>query len=225
MSVEKHPPACTACGTTMPIIAQLYERVELLDIDIDRKRRQIVALQGERSDAANNDPLAAKAEAVHAHYKQKIAPRTREFNGEAQGKVLARLRAGHTVEEICLAIDKCAEDPWRMAPGQYSRRRLSLICRDEEHLQMFLERAEDGTQIKTVDTVSAARLDRLRDQLRQKDLEIDSLKRLIEDQEDTASRWRNCFENARHYLNGINPKLAEIAEDDFAQIWAARGSA
>ncbi len=36
-----------------------------------------------------------------------------------------------------------------------------------------------------------------------------------------ACRWRNCYENALHYLAILQPNLAEIAEDDLVQIWKA----
>ena len=60
----------------------------------------------------------------------------------ARGQAIkARLQAGHSVEDLVLAMDGAALDAWVDTKGK-RHDKLTLILRDEEHLEDFMERRE-----------------------------------------------------------------------------------
>lgn len=84
-------------------------------------------------------------ERVFEHWRQVMHKNARTAYDKArQNKVNARLSDGYTVEDLILAVDGCAKTPHNM--GQNDRGQeyndLSLICRDAEHVDRFIQNAQ-----------------------------------------------------------------------------------
>lgn len=66
---------------------------------------------------------------------------------ERRMKVQARLKQGYSVDDILKAIDGCAASDFHMARGEHKGgtvfNDLTLICRNDTALEMFIERADE----------------------------------------------------------------------------------
>ena len=61
-----------------------------------------------------------------------------------------RINDGYTFEDLMLAIEGCYLDPWNMGEDPRSNGQryddISLICRDAEHIDKFIKRAEKAQE-------------------------------------------------------------------------------
>jgi hypothetical protein len=97
------------------------------------------------------EPEGRRAEdvkAVLAHYRRHhprafLAPTSKS---KEWGLVLARLREGSTVQDLCDAIDGYHSDPWHMGENDQRKRydSLELILRDHSHVLKGIEFHEHG---------------------------------------------------------------------------------
>lgn len=180
---EQAAPCCEGCGTYMPIIEELQDKLALKQdlIDDQQKRLRILKgtvsrLQADRDTARELDPHYGYAVSVFEYWKVKLAPRAKEFSGKRFEAVRDRLRAGHSVEELKLAVDGCALRPYvtdhgRAEQGRKDQREveLELICRTEAHLTRF-QRYAEAKQAETgdeADLIPAGRLAQLQSALDQ----------------------------------------------------------
>jgi hypothetical protein len=116
-----------------------------LERDMRVKRHRISALTGQIHGVDERDPLFPKGQEVYAYWKKLLAPGSREFGAAARRVVMARLRAGWTVEELKQAIDGCVSRQFwtrkgRKHVGQPEDRKidLELICRDDTYVRGFI---------------------------------------------------------------------------------------
>jgi hypothetical protein len=123
--------------------------------ELRAKRGIITRLKKSRDARPELDPHAAEAQAIFDYWRSRLAPSAREFTGKRWENVIARLRAGHSVDEIKRAIDGCALRPYvtnngREAEGKSHQRQvdLELICRDESKLLRFASYADAAEQEK-----------------------------------------------------------------------------
>lgn len=83
---------------------------------------------------------------VFQHWKQVMGRTAAKLTLKRAQLIKARLRDS-TVDELLMAVDGCAASAWHM--GRNDRRTrfddLTLICRDREHVERFLELAAVGT--------------------------------------------------------------------------------
>lgn len=158
MADEEDPkPCCPACGTYMAEYGEVLKRNRLLEdaqVDLQNsltaKRAEVTRLKRDRNENLN-DPYMRYAEQVYEHWRQKLAPKAREFTGKRLQAVLARLKAVELedvedrVKELLLAVDGCAEKPYvtergRSRTGKPDERQaeLELICRSDGHVMRFI---------------------------------------------------------------------------------------
>ena len=67
-----------------------------------------------------------------------------KLNKKRAGAIRARLKDGFTVDEICLAITGCAKSAFHMGQNDDGKvyDDLTLICRDDGKLNMFMKMKE-----------------------------------------------------------------------------------
>jgi hypothetical protein len=142
---------CPACGVIDPqkeeLIRKLAEKGELIEhlsSELVRLRRIATAAQNERDERNSTSPWHAPALLVFEHWKETLHPGAREFKDKRYAAVVARLKAGATVDELKQAIDGCALKPYvtskgRSTSGTAAERNdeLELICRDEANVTRF----------------------------------------------------------------------------------------
>lgn len=120
--------------------------LENCEVSLRAERRKCAALKKELEKQRRDDPKMKEADRVFDHWCQVIHPnaRRRPVFGERRVKVvLARLREGHTVSELCRAIDGCAVGAFTSENG-IRHDDLELICRDETKVSANLKRADMG---------------------------------------------------------------------------------
>ena len=125
--------------------AQLTDAHEYLQKEVIALRAQISRLRRDRNERVA-DPLLEEAQELFDYWREKLAPKAKEFSGKRLEAVLARLRPDpqNRPDEIRAAIDGVARLPYvtangRAASGQTKERQveLELICRSEANLQRF----------------------------------------------------------------------------------------
>lgn len=172
---------CPSCGEILPALERADQQLEVKDDVIADQRRRIGALQsvisqmkGEADAEPVHDPLYHDAREVFEYWKQQLSPRAREFTDERFTKVIARLRAGHSVEYLKRAIDGCALKPYVVDPGRRSatglpserQAKLELICKSESKLEAFVSFVdEEEGEREHRDLVPAGRLARWQDRI------------------------------------------------------------
>jgi len=77
---------------------------------------------------------------------------TSRFTPGRSKVVKARMAEGYTVAELCRAIDGCAASPWHQGDNPEQKRwdDLTLICRNGEKVEAFIELAGGGGRAKPV---------------------------------------------------------------------------
>lgn len=82
------------------------------------------------------------AQRVFEHWRQKLRPKA-VFDQKRRTKVEARLKEGYSVEDLCRAVDGCAQTPHNMGQNDRGERYddLELICRDAAHVDRFMRNA------------------------------------------------------------------------------------
>lgn len=129
-------------GELVPCAGCQEREEQLQAVDIQRRKdaQRIHLLNIQLEQARAEEPDAEDTRQVLDYWKQKLAPRAKTpLAGKRATKVRARLREGHTVEALKLAIDGAAAFPYdvgygnRAAEGKKQQRRVDLdyICRDE----------------------------------------------------------------------------------------------
>jgi hypothetical protein len=163
VSDEIPPPCCTECGAVLPQLEQMRDMIGNLERDMRGKRAQISRLLRERDEAAEADPMYRRAHEIFSYWRLRLSPKAREFTGDRLKAVLARLHAGHEVDEIKRAIDGCVLRPYvseggRSTTGPPDRRyvELELICRNEANLARlasYVDAAEAEAERKAREAV------------------------------------------------------------------------
>jgi len=94
---------------------------------------------------------SVKAQAVFECWKNEMgkAPNTKfKPKSKRYKNVVARIKDGFSVEDLCLAVLGCKNTPHNMGQNDRSEKYndLELICRDVEHVERFIEKAtgQDG---------------------------------------------------------------------------------
>jgi len=142
---------CPACGTLLADLEdeiralheQQQEHIRGLERDLAVKRAKITRLQKDRWAELRASPLYAKALDVLKHWQAVCRPNAREIDSSPRLEaVFARLRGGHTVEELKLAADGYARRPFvvegrRCAMGRPDQWHADaeLIYRSDEHVR------------------------------------------------------------------------------------------
>lgn len=142
---------CPTCGVDPDAVLRLEQANRDLELELRQKRAQITRLRGELIDKRVENPFAKPAQEVFEYWRELLAPRAKEFTDKRFDNVVARLRAGHSVEDLKRAVDGAAALPYvtdagRRRMGKKSERQveLDLICRTEGHLMRFMSYAEDS---------------------------------------------------------------------------------
>lgn len=152
--------ACKACGVVGEIagIENLTDTIKALEATLVGNRAHINKLKGELVDKRGTNKLRPAAEEVFAHWRTLCSPRAREFTGARFDSVVARLRAGASVDLLKLAVEGAAYKPYvlhggrRSATGEPSQRevRLDLICRSEDHVDRFASYVPPRTELEDI---------------------------------------------------------------------------
>lgn len=89
------------------------------------------------------DQLAPQVRQVFEHWKRVMGKGRTQLDDKRRRAVLARLKGGYTVEDLCKAIDGCAKTPHNMGENERATRYddLELICRDASHVDRFMHNA------------------------------------------------------------------------------------
>lgn len=93
---------------------------------------------------AGGDDDEAAVRAVFEHWRAAMGRGHRAaLTAKRAGKVRARLGDGYTVAELCRAVDGCKRSPHHQGRNDTGTvyDELELICRDQEHVDMFLRHA------------------------------------------------------------------------------------
>lgn len=94
-------------------------------------------------------PSAAASEVaeVYTHYRQRHPKAAPRLSSETQDyrRILAALKRGHSVADLCRAIDGYHRSPWHLGENDRGKPYLSLglIFRDEDHILAGIEMADD----------------------------------------------------------------------------------
>ena len=136
---------CPSCGEVLPILAQKEEALRLVEKALRIERAKVTRLQKDRDKQDAMHPLAEEARAVFNYWRVQLSPGSREFTGQRFEKVVARLNAGATVDDLKQAVDGCKLRPYvtnkgRTATGEAHEKHigLHLICKDEDNVQRFM---------------------------------------------------------------------------------------
>lgn len=85
---------------------------------------------------------------IFTYWQTRLNHPRSDLTGKRKSAISARLNQGYTVEEIKQAIDGCASSPYHM--GDNDQRTvyddLTLICRDDGKLQMFISKVNQHTR-------------------------------------------------------------------------------
>lgn len=75
------------------------------------------------------------------HWQRVMRKPKAALDSKRRRAVEGRLQDGYSVEDLCLAIDGCAADPWHQGSNDRGRKfnDIELICRDAKHVDDFLE--------------------------------------------------------------------------------------
>jgi len=144
-----HYCTCPNCGIlnepAMELLVNKADALKDAERELVGKRSQIRRMRNEADQQREMDPLREEAQMIFDYWRSRLAPGAREFSGKRLDAVLARLRAGHSVDHIKKAIDGCAAKPYvtsngRQPKGETDERQdeLELICRSEAHLRRFI---------------------------------------------------------------------------------------
>lgn len=132
--------------------AELGRQLAGMELHLRRAGRAEVALRRELSDHREDEPEAKAIREVCEHWKKRLNHERAKtpLTGTRAQKVRARLREKFTVEDLKKAIDGCARKPYvgpggRKSSGKPADRHddLELICRDEKHVERFIEIADE----------------------------------------------------------------------------------
>lgn len=146
---------CPDCGqvqdeASLPILRTKNAVIVDQQTQISYLRGELRKERNAKAKAPDKSPYMADARKVFDHWREQCSPRAREFKDARLLAVLARLRAGYSVDELCKAIDGAAAKPYvvnakRVPTGRKSERyvELELICRNEANVQKFIALAED----------------------------------------------------------------------------------
>jgi hypothetical protein len=98
-----------------------------------------LALEKDTSSSKTPSPV----DLVFEHWKAVMGARKARLDVKREAAVKKQLAEGRSVEELCLAIDGYAKDPFHMGqnPQGTKYNDLTLICRDAEHVEKFLPAA------------------------------------------------------------------------------------
>lgn len=79
---------------------------------------------------------------IFDHWRQKLSPKAK-LSPKRKRLILARLGDGYSPEDLCRAIDGCAVSPFHNGenPTGTKYHELTLILRDAEHVDAFMEKA------------------------------------------------------------------------------------
>lgn len=90
------------------------------------------------------DPLDAPIAAVFEHWRSVMGKGKRAaLTAKRAGKIRGRLREGYTAPELCRAVDGCKRSPHHQGQndGGTVYDDIELICRDQQHVDMFVRKA------------------------------------------------------------------------------------
>lgn len=125
---------CPECGC---VNEQATQTIANLERDLRVKRAAISRLEGERAESTKKDSHFIAAMEVLEYWRTKVAPQTRELNGQRLTNCLARLRGGYSVDHLKMAVDGYATLPYvhdrqRCAEGRPTERKVDaeMIFRD-----------------------------------------------------------------------------------------------
>jgi uncharacterized protein YdaU (DUF1376 family) len=71
------------------------------------------------------------------------------LNKDRGSKIKARLKEGYSVDEIKLAVTNCSNDNWHIEKNVND---IEYICRNQQHLDKFIEKKPDQQQVQHDDT-------------------------------------------------------------------------
>ena len=80
-----------------------------------------------------------RVQLVYQHWVAALGKQRSKLTGSRRRKVLARIREGYTVQELCDAIDGCARSRYHMGDNDSGKRYddLELICRSGSKVEQF----------------------------------------------------------------------------------------
>lgn len=88
------------------------------------------------------DMYLSQVQEVFVYWQVQLNHSRSDLNAKRKTAVRARLVQGYSVDEIKQAIDGCRSSPWHMGdnPNRTVYDDLTLICRDDNHLNMFISK-------------------------------------------------------------------------------------
>ncbi len=154
---DEPPQACPCCGSVaccaeMPVlIAELQEKIRAIEGDNSTKATTIRRLKRETDAQLKASPHYPQAVDVLEYWRKTCYPKAVELGGERLRKVLERLKAGYTVEQLKRAVDGYAAFPYvvdgrRMPQGTPARRYIDaeLVFRNAQKVDAGLALADEA---------------------------------------------------------------------------------
>lgn len=109
-----------------------------------------------------DDARSVQAQRVFEHWRKAMGKNgSAVFGSDRKRAVEARLKEGHSVEQLCKAIDGCANTPWNMGQNERHQRYddLELICRSSSNVDRFAASASGSLPSTVSRPLTAAELD------------------------------------------------------------------
>jgi hypothetical protein len=88
------------------------------------------------------EPGSTRVALVFEHWKSQLGHPDAKLTPKRRAKILARIKEGYTVEQLCAAVDGCAASAFHQGQTEKSDGRvyddLELICRSGEKVEQFI---------------------------------------------------------------------------------------
>lgn len=154
--MSEQVPFCKSCGDAGGV-AHLLHQIETLEeqldqawIEVRKKTSENSRLTGERNRQIELDPHYGDGLEVWKYWKEILSPNAREFSPERARHVIARLKAGWSVEMLKKCVDGAKARPYKGRPSTD----FVTIFKSETQVMMFLRFA--GVRIDQADPAEQA---------------------------------------------------------------------
>ncbi len=132
---------CEGCARYRDQLTAMTVDLQNLEVDLRVQRRVAAALKAEMTRRDREEISQAEVEEVFEHWQRVFGKQRSRLGEERQKKIRARIREGHSVEELKWAVDGCHGDAWWQGENSrgYRCEDVADILRNEKRVDRFLE--------------------------------------------------------------------------------------